>query len=135
MKDSIVARIEKGTGRISINSAILKRFIERNQGKWVDIIPRNPKRSLTQNAYYWVYLNVISEETGNDIDDLHEFFKHKYLPFKTITIKGKKGEHTFKRITSTSELSKNDFGEYLDKICAATGIPLPDPQAAGYLPR
>jgi hypothetical protein len=35
--------------------------------------------------------------------------------------------------SSTTTLSKIDFGEYLDKIAAETGIPLPDPEAAGYI--
>ena len=38
------------------------------------------KRSLSQNAYYWVYLEVIAKETGNMSDDLHYFFKSKLLP-------------------------------------------------------
>ena len=30
-----------------------------------------------------------------------------------------------------TELSKVDFGEYLDKICALNNASLPDPEAAG----
>ena len=33
-----------------------------------------------------------------------------------------------------TDLNKNDFSEYLDRIAAETGVPLPDPEAAGYLP-
>ena len=87
-------------------------------------------RSLSQNAYYWVYLGVIARETGDNADDLHEFFKRKLLPpvFKTI-----QGEE-IKLPRSTTELSKVDFGEYLDRIGALTNIPLPDREAAGYIP-
>jgi hypothetical protein len=87
-------------------------------------------RSLSQNSYYWLYLDVIARETGDNADDLHEFFKRKLLPpvFKTI-----RGEE-IKLPASTTDLNKNDFTEYLDKICALTNVPLPDPQAAGYLP-
>jgi hypothetical protein len=87
-------------------------------------------RTRSQNSYYWVYLGVIAEETGDNPDDLHEFFKRKLLHpvFKTI-----RGEE-IKLPRSTTELTKLEFGEYLDKICALTNIPLPDPQAAGYLP-
>jgi hypothetical protein len=89
-----------------------------------------PSRSHSQNAYYWTYLSVIAIETGDNADDLHEFFKRKLLPpvFKTI-----RGEE-IKLPASTTDLSKNDFTEYLDRICALTNVPLPDPIAAGYLP-
>lgn len=35
---------------------------------------------------------------------------------------------------STTELSKVALREYLDKITTMTGVPIPDPQEAGYLP-
>jgi hypothetical protein len=89
-----------------------------------------PVRSSSQNRYYHLYLEVIALETGDNADDLHEFFKQKLLPpvFKTI-----RGEE-IKLPASTTDLSKNDFTEYLDRICALTNVPLPDPIAAGYLP-
>ena len=34
---------------------------------------------------------------------------------------------------STTKLSKAEFAEYPECICAETGVPVPDPQAAGYL--
>ena len=36
-------------------------------------------RSNPQLALYWEWLGIISKETGNDKDDLHEFFKRKFL--------------------------------------------------------
>lgn len=35
---------------------------------------------------------------------------------------------------STTKLNKSGFSDYLDKICALTNVPLPDPEAAGYIP-
>lgn len=35
-----------------------------NEGVEVVIQPWKPARSSSQNAYYWVYLGVIAEETG-----------------------------------------------------------------------
>jgi hypothetical protein len=45
-----------------------------------------PVRSSSQNRYYHLYLEVIARESGENADDLHEFFKRKLLPpvFKTI---------------------------------------------------
>ena len=46
------------------------------------------KRSDSQNAYYWLYLEVIARETGDNADDLHEFFKRNPPPAKFITVRG-----------------------------------------------
>jgi hypothetical protein len=68
--------------------------------------------------------------TGDNADDLHEFFKRKCLPPRFIKAQGQEV-----RIPgSTTDLSKDAFGEYLDKIAALSGVPLPDPEAAGYIP-
>lgn len=116
------------------NLARFKEFVKANAGKQVRIELPVTKRTNNQNSYYWTYLQVIERETGNNANDLHDFFKAKLLPKKTITIKGKK-EVQLEVPMSTTELDKIQFGEYLDKICAMTNVPLPDPEAAGYLPR
>lgn len=108
-------------------------FYERNEGKNAVIEIQRKRRTLTQNAYYWVYLTVISNETGNTPDDLHELFKSMFLPDVIVKIKGKKATHDFKRKKSTTELTKFEFGEYLDRICAYTEVPLPNPADAGYI--
>lgn len=87
------------------------------------------RRSLTQNAYYWVYLGVIAEETGHLPEELHAYFKRVMLPPKNLTVLGK----SIKVPKSTADLSKIEFGDYLDKIVAETNISLPDPEAAGYI--
>lgn len=100
-----------------------------NPGAVILITHAKPTRSTSQNAYYWVYLEAIAKETGDNASDLHEVFKRKLLPpvFKTI-----RGEE-YKLPGSTRELDKAAFGNYLDKICALTNVPLPDPEAAGYI--
>ena len=42
------------------------------------------KRSNLQNNYYWLCLNLISQETGNEANDLHRIFKARFLPRKSI---------------------------------------------------
>src|ERR1019366_2306172 len=81
--------------------------------------PHHP-RSHSQNAYYWAYLTIIAKETGDNENDLHEYFKRKLLPpvFKTI-----RGEE-MKLPASTTDLDKLGFTEYLDKICSLTNVPL-----------
>lgn len=85
-----------------------------------------PKRSMSQNALYWLYLEIISNETGNYPEDLHEFFKRKFLPRKIVKIQGKNKTFDLEKIKSTTKLDKTEFGEYLKKIESLTGVPIPD---------
>lgn len=105
-------------------------FLHLNEGRYITIELEKHDRSDSQNKYYWLFLGVIERETGENATDLHEFFKRKLLPpvFKKI-----RGEE-IRLPASTTELSKADFGEYLDKIAALTEIPLPDREAAGFIP-
>jgi len=100
-----------------------------HEGAEVIIEPFKPTRSRSQNSYYWLYLGIIAAETGDNADDLHEFFKRTLLPpvFKTI-----RGEEV-RLPGSTTDLDKAQFGEYLDKIAAMTEVPLPDPESAGFI--
>ncbi len=84
------------------------------------------KRNVPQNRLYWKYLEIIGDDTGNDAQELHEFFKRKFLPpiFSQVIIKGKKIE--YKRPASTARLDKIQFTNYLDKIASLTDIPIPN---------
>lgn len=80
------------------------------------------QRSLNQNNFYWLYLGVIAQETGDDPNSLHEYFKRSLLPPKIISVLGK----SIKIPASTTELSKIEMGEYMERICALTNIPIPE---------
>ncbi len=82
------------------------------------------RRSTKQNNYYWAYLGIIEKETGDIADDLHEFFKRKFLPPRHITIL----KQEIRLPGSTTKLSKFDFMEYITKIEALSGIPAPNPE-------
>lgn len=79
---------------------------------------RSHDRTLPQNSFYWAYLHRIEDETGNLADDLHEYFKRKLLPpvFKRVL------DVEFAIPASTTKLSRKEFGEYIDKITALTGV-------------
>ena len=93
-----------------------KLVVSIKQEKWV--------RSASQNRFYWAYLRIIANETGHTEDDLHSLFKRKFLPPEFKTILGVE----VKLPASTTKLDKIAFGEYMDKISAMTGIPIPDPK-------
>lgn len=82
---------------------------------------RKPKRTLAQNNYYWVYMDLIASETGNQAEDLHALFKKKFLRGHKVTVMGEVVEHE----GSTTELSRLDFGDYIRKIEELTGIQSP----------
>lgn len=112
-----------------LNRARLKEHLKEHAGKTYRLEYVQPKRSLSQNNYYWLYLGIIARETGDHEKALHEFFKQEFLPKKAVSIMGKARTIT----KSTTSLSKVEMGEYLDKICAMTNVPLPDPEEAGYI--
>lgn len=92
-------------------------------------------RSMSQNKLYWLYLSVISRETGEEeVKALHALFSEKLLPPVFLKVKGRNHVHEVETRMSTTELSKAEFSEYLLKIQAMTGIPIPDPhELEGYI--
>lgn len=80
-----------------------------------------PTRSISFNRYYRLYLRIIEQETGDSHDDLHEFFKQKFLQprFKIIQ------NEEIKFPPSTTKLNTKEFSEYITKIQILTGIPAP----------
>ncbi len=107
------------------NEARLKDFLKANEGKKFRIAKQVSTRTLSQNKLYWLYLEQIELETGNNGNDLHELFKRTLLKPKFITVLGQE----IKIPMSTTELNKMEFIDYLDKIAATTNVPIPDTEA------
>lgn len=109
--------------------SLFKQNLAENEGKKYRIEKLVLTRSLSQNSLYWKYLEEIEIETGNTASDLHEFFKREFLPpkFITVSLKGKAMER--KIPASTTDLNKTQFGEYMDKISALTGVAIPDTES------
>jgi hypothetical protein len=98
-----------------------------NAGYEIKVSKIEKKRSLDQNRLYWLYLTCISQETGNDKNDLHEFFKRKYCFWNEINM----FNESLITIKSTTTLTTKQFTEYLEKIVIFAsqelGITLPNP--------
>jgi len=115
------ATISNSTLKIR-NSEAWKKYLSGLSGDVVvDIGKRKANRTTQQNRFYWEYLSIIEKETGEDANTIHEIAKRKFLPPQFVTIKGQE----YKLPASTTKLSKQDFGFYLDKICSWTGIEIP----------
>lgn len=94
----------------------------------IDIDRKKNTRSLSQNAFLWLFYGVIESETGQPASDIHEWAKRKFLPPRFLKVMGDE----IKIPASTTSLSKYDFSIYMEKICAETGVPIPDPELAGF---
>lgn len=103
---------------------MFKRFLKQWNGQEVSIDIREKKntRSDQQNRYYWLFLGMIEEETGNDKETLHSYFKNKFLTEKITELYGDK----VRVAKSTTDLTKGEFCEYLLNISQLVEIPLPD---------
>lgn len=105
-------------------SDVIISFIKSTKGKHRLIFEEwKENRSGQQNRYYWAYLNIISQETGDDANSLHEYFKRKHLAPKFISAMGKE----IKIPASTTKLTKEQFGKYIDLIELECGVIAPNP--------
>lgn len=111
------------------NKAYVRHHLSKWEGKRVIVTVEkvHNKRSLNQNAYLWVCLDIISNHTGHSADELHKLFKGMFLPRKVVTLNKK----NYSLAGSTTELTKGQFVEYLMRINAEAGdmgIRLPSPE-------
>jgi hypothetical protein len=111
----------------------LKRLEFKGARKYVfDIKVWRRPRSLRQNRLERLWLKCIEDETGNDANDLHSFFKGKFLTPRRVTINGV--ETTVP--ASTTTLNTEEFTKYLDQIQQFAmdflGVQLPQPDGLGW---
>jgi hypothetical protein len=65
------------------------------------------QRSTNQNRLYWLWLTMIADETGHAPNEMHEYFRMKFL---------KCHDKKFEYIRSTTDLNKDEFTKYLNQI-------------------
>jgi hypothetical protein len=85
-------------------------------------------RTNDQNALYWMWLTCLEQETGQEKDSLHDYFREKYLQVACEQV----FDSERKILQSTTKLDTAAMKNYLDKIqvFAATelAVTLPDPE-------
>jgi hypothetical protein len=110
----------------------LKQLVFGKRRYVLDIKVWRRPRSLRQNRLERMWLKCLADETGNDADDLHEFFKKKFLEPRRATINGE----TIEIPASTTTLDTAQFTTYLDKIAVFSqdffGVMLPQPDSLGW---
>ena len=84
------------------------------------------KRSLDQNALFWMWIECISRETGQDRNDIHDYYCDLLLK-RVVVIKNK--QHLVPG--GTSKLNTAQFADFLNKmqedVAVEFGICLPTP--------
>ena len=101
-----------------------KEFIASQKDQVIEVRIRKwrTKRSLQQNALYWMWLQVIAQDLGYDTEELHNSFRAMFLVDR---------EKKIPLVRSTTTLNKMEFTQYLDKIereASQLGIVLPQPE-------
>jgi len=104
------------------------------EGKEYDVTVERHKvrRTMPQNALYWLWIQCIASETGGDKEQIHEELKVMYLPTKRI--RGLFDEVA--RPMSTTALDTKQFTEFLEKVqvfaSSELGIVLPTPDDLAF---
>lgn len=92
--------------------------VQRAKPGWVVSI-QPPNRSAAQNSFYWAMLTAISEQIRpgktHDRDVWHEYFKTLFLPTRMVELPG---NQLIELPATTTNLSKSDFSQYVDKVSA-----------------
>lgn len=92
--------------------------VQRAKPGWVVSI-QPPNRSAAQNSFYWAMLTAISEQIrpgkAHDRDVWHEYFKTLFLPTRMVELPG---NQLIELPATTTNLSKSDFSQYVDKVSA-----------------
>lgn len=111
------------------NAISLIAALDLNKPWVVEIKKYVKKRTNPQLALYWEWIGIISNETGNDKDDLHELFKKKFLDPEIHEIMGE----TILRYTTEGDAKR--MTEFMDRVLAFAnsqlGIFLPLPSDRG----
>jgi hypothetical protein len=94
--------------------------------------PFRRTRSNQQNRALWgLAYKILSEETGNDPEDLHEYFLGEWGGWEVLEIMGQKRKVPKKRSSALNTTDFSDFFSFIQQRSAQTVgvyIPNPDPE-------
>lgn len=110
-----LGKVTKGILTIN-NPQIFKEEIKGLSGDVrVEVIEGRELRSKQQNRYYWsVVCGLISEHTGYIPEEVHEFYKEKFLTNKKSIVIGNEEKEI--EMATTTKLNTKEFEEYCENI-------------------
>lgn len=119
------------TGREAIADRLRAFLLTALPGKElrVEICEHRKRRSDEQNRALWgLAYKILHDATGNDPEDLHEFFLGEHFGWEVIDVMGQKRRVPIRR---SSKLSRVEFAEFFDFIqrrsAETVGVFIPDP--------
>ena len=80
----------------------------------ISIQKHRSKRSTEQNNRYWMLLREFSKEIGHTVDELHSIMSAEILGLETID--SRISDKSFTSPRSTTGLSVEGFGEYMQQV-------------------
>jgi hypothetical protein len=103
------------------------------EGKRIEIKIQKLKsiRSHQQNRLWWLYMTMLSVDTGYTKDEMHEICKFKFL--KRSKVVEKTGE-ILEYLESTTKLNKSEFADMVSELIRWSAetldivLPLPNEQ-------
>lgn len=97
----------------------------------VTIKKKTSPRTLNQNALMWMWFQCIEDETGNDRQDIHDWYCNKFLQ-RTVKLNGAE----VRVAGTTSTLDTEQMTQFLTKVqvhaAQELGISLPLPADKHY---
>lgn len=86
------------------------------------------KRSDPQNAALWgLAYKVLADATGNDPQDLHDFFLGEHFGWEVCEVMGQKKRRPIRRSSKLSTAEFAEFYEFIQRRAAECGYYVPDP--------
>ena len=103
-----------------------------NGDREFEMFQKGEKRSNRANKLYWAWMKCLEDETGQDKNDYHDFFKGLYLGTAEKEVLG----IVVTKEISTSKLKKRPFYDYMQKVKLRAAeqfhCTLPLPEDLGY---
>ena len=115
--------------KTKLNAPQLLQHFLRSHTKEGDIISiivtaKRPKRSQSQNNFFFMYLDLVSLSCGHTVEELHKWVKQEILGQGITEVFGEK----VRMVGETSNLNISEFVEMMNRAEELTGIPIPDPE-------
>jgi hypothetical protein len=143
-KDGVIASGTLDKGRMNWDSPhmVRRELEEMGDGRvvvHVDFATERAVASLKAIRYYRHALGLIAKETGNDKDDLHQFYRGMFLTETVMVANKQTGDVAERDYTkSTTEIDPDEMWKFTEKVREHAGgffgviVPPPDPEYARY---
>ena len=94
----------------------------------VTVGPYRRKRSDQQNRMLWgIAYKTLADATGNDPDDLHEFFLGDHFGWEVRTVMGQQRRVPKRRSSGLTTGEFSDYYAFIQRRAAEVGYYVPDP--------